>query len=95
MNTFKVIAKRVDEYDIQVDPEYWNEERLADWSSVFHEIETPEELAETVAACLLTQGKGEFYEGFGFIKTMVYSKKQKIMLKCMLPVMKINARGFS
>lgn len=73
MKKIKVKATRIDEYEISIDPEVWDDQALADWSSVFHKIETVEELAESLAFAVLRFGSGSFMEGFGHVRTLMRS----------------------
>lgn len=70
MKKINVQAKRNDEYIIEIDEKIFNDEALKEWSSVFHEVESIEEFAEALAFQILRFGSGEFYEGFGIIKTI-------------------------
>jgi hypothetical protein len=69
MKKYNVTAIRTDNYDIEVDESIITAEYLEKWSSVFHKVETVEEYIEALAFLILRFGSGEFYEGFGKIRT--------------------------
>ncbi|MCT4636218.1 MAG: hypothetical protein N4A72_00785 [Bacteroidales bacterium] len=70
MKKYKIEVTRTDEYEITIDENIWNEEELKKWSSVFSEVEAPEDLACTLALDTAIQGSLEFIEGFGRVKTL-------------------------
>lgn len=70
---FEVEAVRTDSYTIEVDEDIWNEAERKNWSSVFWQIDSVEDVAEAVAGCLIRQEPGAFWEGFGHVKTFLSS----------------------
>ena len=78
METFKVVAKREDNYVISIDPEQWNEEYLANWSSVFHKVYEVKDIVENLSFQILRFGSTGHYEGYGYVKTFASDGRELI-----------------
>ena len=76
MNKFRVEAKRIDQYEIEIDPEFWNAEYLERWSEVFHKVNEVKEIAEDLSFSILRLGSGSFIEGFGYVKTLTSNGRE-------------------
>lgn len=64
----KIEVIRTDEYLVQIDKSVWTEEALADWSSVFWDVDNCDEMSKVVASTICQNGLNRFHEGFGYIK---------------------------
>lgn len=69
IKSIKTEVTRVDSFEIKIDETIWNDEALKEWSNVFFPVENLEDLAKHLAQMVARLGTGEFYEGFGRIKT--------------------------
>ena len=65
MNKFKCTITKTTEYEIEIDESVWTNEALKNWSSVFEDVESQQELAEVLAQRMEDHCPGEFIEGFG------------------------------
>lgn len=68
MSKFKVVVTRVDEYEIEVDENIWDEKTLADWSNVFTPVSSAEEVAKDFAVAFIRNENNYFIEGYGYVK---------------------------
>lgn len=67
--SFEVEVVRTDLYRIELDPEIINDEWMADWSRVFHYVDSHEDVLKAVASTIMRNGLfADFYEGFGYLK---------------------------
>jgi hypothetical protein len=70
MEKFKIEVIKTDEFLVNVDSEFWNEEIRKEWSKTFWNLESNEDLAKSLAESVSRKGLEEFYEGFGYVKTL-------------------------
>ncbi len=77
MKKFEIEVKRIDQYQISIDPTVWTPEALKEWSSVFFEINDLKEFAEHIAISLLRFGTGTLIEGLGRIEELDSKGKPK------------------
>lgn len=70
MKKINVKAIRNDEYIIEFDETIHDKAKLKRWSKVFVSVNSLNELAENLAFQILRNGTGNFYEGFGHVKTI-------------------------
>ena len=68
LKKFTIEVTRTDEYEIEIDTDVWNQERINAYNDSFQDAETIDDIVKIVAKCISHQGKNEFIEGFGFIK---------------------------
>lgn len=68
MAKFKVTVTRVDEYEIEIDENVWDEKALEDWSSVFHPVSDAEDVAKNFAVAWMRNEDKYFIEGYGYVK---------------------------
>jgi hypothetical protein len=68
LKKFTVEVTRTDEYEIEIDTDVWNQERIDQYSKSFSEVEDIDDIVMEVARCISHQDKNAFIEGFGFIK---------------------------
>ena len=78
MKTFEAEVIRRDLYKIEIDEQVWNEQALKDWGSVFHQVDSVEDIAEHLAICIIRNGFESFLEGFGYVRTFHQSGRQYI-----------------
>jgi len=69
MEVFKIEVIKTDEFLVKVDPEVWNEEARKEWSNIFWNVDSTEDVAKSLADAVSRNGLEEFYEGFGHVKT--------------------------
>ena len=68
LKKFTVEVTRTDEYEIEIDTDVWNQERIDQYSESFSEVEDIDDIVMEVARGISHQGKNKFIEGFGFVK---------------------------
>lgn len=68
MKNYNVEITRIDEYEITIDENVWDEAYLKDWSETFHNADL-EGIASHLAFSAMRFGTGVFFEGFGHVKT--------------------------
>lgn len=68
MAKFKVTVTRVDEYEIEIDENVWDEKALEDWSGVFHPVSDAEDVAKDFAVAWMRNEDKYFIEGYGYVK---------------------------
>lgn len=68
LKKFTVEVTRTDEYEIEIDTDVWNQERIKQYNDSFSEVEDFDDIVIEVARCISHQGKNQFIEGFGFVK---------------------------
>lgn len=70
MAKFKVTVTRVDEYEIEVDEKVWDEKALNDWSSVFYDVDSVEDVAKNFAVAWMRNENNYFIEGYGYVRQL-------------------------
>ena len=68
LKKFTVEVTRTDEYEIEIDTDVWNEELIKQFNDTIYESENDEDIAKHLAMSISSQGKGEWMEGFGYVK---------------------------
>ena len=91
MNKFKVTVTRVDEYEIEVDENVWNEQALEQWSKVFWDCVDTEQVAKDLAVAYM-RTDSRFIEGYGWVKELRKDGTEKGLL---LPEGKEYAAGLT
>lgn len=78
MAKFKIEVTRVDEYEIEVDETIYDQQALKNWSQTFWDVDSAQELAESLAETVARNGAGRnFMEGFGTVKTYYSDGSEK------------------
>lgn len=80
MEKFKVVVTRTDEFEIQIDPAVWDTESLESWSQVFHDVQTREDVAKTLAERISLNFNATFFEGFGYVRFQNAEGKDRYQL---------------
>lgn len=65
---YTVEVTRVDEYEIEIDTDVWNQELIQQFNDSIYESENAEDIAKHLAVSISSQGKAEWMEGFGYVK---------------------------
>lgn len=65
MRKFKCTVTKTYDYEIEVDESEWDDEALKNWSSVFEDVDSLQELVEVLASRMDDYYPGQFIEGFG------------------------------
>lgn len=69
MKKFNVTVTRVDEYEIEVDENIWNEKELKEWEKSFFPVNDQKDLAKILAGSVMKLGSDHgFIEGFGYVR---------------------------
>jgi len=76
----EVTAIREDKYEIYIDDAIYNEAALKDYSKFFSKVESVEDLSKILSAKIMQQGSGNFFEGFGIVKTLHSNGMEKSQL---------------
>ena len=71
LKIYTAAVTRVDTFEISVDKKIWDAQALTAWSDIFIAIETTKELAAHLSQLVARQGTRQFYEGFGYVKTIM------------------------
>lgn len=77
MPKFKVQVTRVDEYEIDIDESVWDKKALEDWGSVFHTVNSVEDIAKDLAISWMRFEDDYFKEGYGYVKELDNDGKVK------------------
>ena len=65
---YTVEVTRVDEYQIDIDTDVWNEEMIAEFDNYIYKSEDYEDIVIHLSKSISHQGKAQAMEGFGFVK---------------------------
>lgn len=68
MKTYKINASRLDRYKVEIDPKVITDSYLKDWSKTFSDVDE-EEYCENLTFQAMIRGTGNFFEGYGYVKT--------------------------
>ena len=68
MKKFKCEVTKTYNYEIEIDETVWTEEELKNWSEIFQDVDSLQDVVEILAMMKTNYDSGEFIEGFGIPK---------------------------